>query len=394
MASNFLSTMQKFEQLLGQDADDEILKMADDIFKKGSSDVEKGAACIAVAKLRLKTELLMHETHGDHSGIENAAKEAVSLFEKSGEQLPQAYAYNVLAQAALISDDTPQAIKHAKTASKIASAGGDVDNALFADIQDTLYQAYMSQGNQAKALAAVKERASLLEKARPGSQALVDALAIVADLQLKRNLKDAAKQTAEKMETLAKELGDKEKEGAAKKSISLALVQAGKADEAPNRAKAMQALECCVGAVESKNEDSFRKWWIQAEAQGAVSQKDIKEKLSELKEKLGEEELEKHLVAVNAPWSQKMSKGQSETVINEFTKRTMYFIYRGIGGIQYGPRYQAVRGFRVGDMGGPAMSTLRPTSQSESWELNLGYHTGILDGSLQSGSLAGVDGVY
>jgi len=379
-----------FEALLAKDADLEVTKLAKELIESSKPEV-KGAACLGIAKLRLKAELMLHAVDGQ-SNVFAPAEEALKFFREAQERRGEASALNTLAQAHLIAGDVGRAISSAKEANHVAA--GFQDKSIAAAIQDTLCQAHIAQGDQSKALLAAKERVGLLEtigsQNEAGLRSMVDALSTLADMQLQRGMKEASKANAEKMATICQKLGDKQKEALANSTISLALAKSGKAEQAPNRAKAIAALERAMAAVERKSENDFKKWWYEVESLGGVTDKDIKQSLDKIREHGGGPPgMDAFLRAVGAPF---IDKGTPNT-IHQFTKRNMYVVFR-TGGIQYGPRYQCVTPFRLGDTGGKALSCLKPCSQSDFWEFNVGYHTGILDGSLQSGSVIGSPNVW
>lgn len=191
------------------------------------------------------------------------------------------------------------------------------------------------------------------------------------------------------MVNICGKLGDEEKGALAKKSLSLALVKSGKEDEAPNRLRAVAALERAMAAAERKSETDFKKWWFEAESLGGISDKDIKQALDRIREHGGPPGFESFLRDMGVSFA----NAGSPDKINQFTKRLMYVVFR-TGGIQYGPRYQCVSPYRLGDYGGKSMAHLQPSSQSDSWEYMVGYHTGILDGALQSGAVVQAPNVY
>merc|ERR1711865_409114 len=183
-------------------------------------------------------------------------------------------------------------------------------------------------------------------------------------------------------------LGDKEKEALANKLLTLALAQSGKADQAPNRVKSLLALERAMGAVERKCETDFKRWWYEVQELGGVTDNDIKESIDKLREH-GGLGLDDFLRSVGAPFMEK----RSDQTIHQFTKPNMYVMFR-TGGIQYGPRFQCVSPYRCGDVGGKSIAHLRPSSQADHWEANLGFHSGILDGCLQSGTVIAQPNVW
>jgi len=379
MAASYEKLTADFAALLANDDEAGVTKLAKDLLESPEPAV-KGVACLGVAKLRLQTELTLH---GPESQVFAPANEALKFFKEADERHGEASALNTLAQAYLISGDSATAVSTAKDAGRLAN--GFRDKTLAAAVQDTLYQAHTAQGDAAKALLAAKERVSLLDsigsEEETGLRARADALSILADLQLKRGMKEASKATAEKMAAICEKLGDKERQALANKCISTVLVQSGKADQAPNRIKALAALQRCMGAVERRASDDFKKWWYEVEDLGGVDRRDVEKELSKLREHGDPQGIDNFLREVDFPYVEKAT-GQ---VIHEFTRRHFYINFR-VGGIQYGPRFQCVTGYRVGDEGGKALAHLRPCSQSDAWELQIGYHTGILDGTLQSGA--------
>merc|ERR1719326_528716 len=101
----------------------------------------------------------------------------------------------------------------------------------------------------------------------------------------------------------------------------MALVQSGKADQAPNRVKAMAALERAMGAVERKSENDFKKWWYEVEELGGVGTKDIKQALDKIREHGGGPPgMDSFLRDVGFPHIEKASP----QIVHQFTKRHFY----------------------------------------------------------------------
>jgi len=372
----------KFEGYLSVDDDQPLTSLAKELLQGTNADL-KGAACLAIAKLRLKSELMLH---GPSSNAFPPAEEALKYFQESENKKGEARVLNVLAQASLVAGESQMAVLKAKEAQRLANSLGELK--LAADAFDTLFQAHSSVGDKTKALSAAKERVDVLRKL-DDKKTLASMLTTVSNLQLEKGLKEAATKSAEEASYLLKASGDMEAERKAQQSLSRALVQSGKVDQAPTRSKALAALERVASAVERRNEEDYQRAMYDLDETGGCTDKDVKDKLNPIIAK-DEEGVMKFLRKMRAPW---LAKGQA-TKISEFTKVFFYLGFR-TGGIQYGPRYQCVTAYRQGEaVVGNALSVLQPCEQSDTWEINLGYHTGILDGALQTGAVIGVPKPY
>jgi tetratricopeptide (TPR) repeat protein len=359
----------KLDELLKADKSEELITVAKGYL--GSSKVEvKAAACVAIAQNRVKSELLLH---GGSSGAFAPAQEAVRLFQEAKVPKGEATATSVLALAHLVESDLQSALVKAKDAHKIAVSLNDL--ALQEITLDALYQVHTSRGEKAKALGAIKERVAALQKLTD-KKALASALTLLSNVQLERGLKDAATKSADEAAALLAQLGDKDGEKLAKQSLSRALVQAGRVDEAPNRAKALSALSRLASAVERRTADDYSRAMADLQETGGYSEKEIKEKLTPIIEN-DREGATKFLQSVNSP----LVDSKLKTVMDSFTKQNFYATHR-IGGIAYGPRYQCVRPWGTGKH---FVAALKACEEGEEWETTVCFHTGLLDGCLQTG---------
>merc|ERR1712032_144974 len=73
--------------------------------------------------------------------------------------------------------------------------------------------------------------------------------------------------------------------------------------------------------------------------------------------------------------------------INEVYKNTTYVNFR-VGGLQYGPRFRCLQGYKFTSKGDSkasgALAVLQISEEAQDWEKELAFNPGILDGLLQS----------
>jgi len=365
-----------FDKQLAEDDEGALLALAKDLMESPSMLV-KAAACHAVAKSRLKKELMMFQ---GSSKVFPPLEEALRLYTEEQHTLGEAAVHDTMAQAYLLISELELATSEAKLSARMF--GKESNKKGIAATCKTLYEVYLSQGDKQKALMNLKERANVL-RGLGEKKELAEALTLLSGMQLEKGLKDAAKSAAEEAAGLLEALGDKAGEKQANKVLSQALVLSGKVDEAPNRTQALVYLRLLGSALERKSEKDFKKALYELSECGGYKEKEVEEALAPIIER--DQQAVKFLKELGVKIGDK-----GELLVAEFTKRWFYINFR-LGGIQYGPRFQCVRAFRKEknpENEYNALATLKPSSLADQWEIEMGYHLGILDGSLQAGSIS------
>jgi tetratricopeptide (TPR) repeat protein len=378
--STYEEAVSELDVFLESDDTEGLTAYAKQIFNSDRKPEVKGAACVAIARKRLRTELYMNSST---SAAMAPASEALRLFQEARHSVGEANANNVLALANLVIQDLQAALSYAKHAEKLAQNLDDFK--LIAEVLDTQYQVHTARGDTARALAAIKQRVATLQKL-PDKKALASALTLLSNLQLERGLTEAAAQSADEASSILAAIGDNEGGKLAKQSLSRALAKVGRVDEAPNRSRALACLSHLASAAERKDAASWRTAMADLQETGSYTDKDIKDALTPILES-DREGVSKFLSINHVPFKDK----KIDKMMHSFTKQNFYARHRLVG-LEYGPRFQCVRPWRVDQSDGlhHAVAALQPYDECEAWELHLSYNPGILDGALQSGLVSAV----
>lgn len=161
----------------------------------------------------------------------------------------------------------------------------------------------------------------------------------------------------------------------------------GEPDNAPNRVEALRLLDQVKVAIESNDAPKFHKTMDALKSVGAATPTDIEDALGSalesnhqaagkfLKDNMGLDDLVPKTNAVMVP------------------KRYHYFGFRAFGGLMYGPAFRYTQNVFAMPQQDPkhmwVTGCLSLPDDRESWEDQMAYNHGILDGLLQLGFSAG-----
>lgn len=360
----------KFEKLLGEGDDDALIALAKEAMESTSTAV-RAAACHAVAKLRLKKALMIIQ------GSSNAfppLQEALRLYVEAEHQLGEAAVHDTMAQAYLLDSEVEMATAEAKWSFRMFGKSNSKKG--IASSCKTLYEVYLAQGDKQKALMNLQERAKMLRSLGEKKE-LAEALTLISGMQLEKGSNAAAKSAAEEAAKLVEELGDKAGGKATNKVLSRVLALDGKVDAAPNRSQALTYLRLLGSALERRSEQEFKTTLYNLYDCGAYKDKEVHEALAPILERnqKAREFLQEMEVKLD---------GLAKLLVLEFDKTRFYANFR-MNGLQYGPRHQTVRAYRRETGPANCMNVLQASHEAQDWEVECGYHLGILDGALQAG---------
>lgn len=158
----------------------------------------------------------------------------------------------------------------------------------------------------------------------------------------------------------------------------------GEPSKAPNRAEALRMLDQMKRAIANNDSARFHKTMDALKTMGAVTQEDIDNSLGEqlsgnymptakfLKDNLDMDELVPKTNGICVP------------------KRIHYFGFRSVGGLGYGPAFRFTNSVTCKPTHGDPFAMwgatcLEVADDRESWEHEVAYNHGILDGLIQQG---------
>mmetsp|Transcript_60149 Transcript_60149/g.105349 ORF Transcript_60149/g.105349 Transcript_60149/m.105349 type:complete len:319 (-) Transcript_60149:42-998(-) len=167
----------------------------------------------------------------------------------------------------------------------------------------------------------------------------------------------------------------------------------GEPDNAPNRSEGLRLLNQMKGAIESNDAPKFHKTMDALKTMGAVTPSDIEGALGDalesnyqgaakfLKDNMDLDELLPKTNGIYVP------------------QRYHYFGFRAFGGLGYGPSFRYTQCLftkpqkdKSAPTGSWVSGAITVTDDRESWEHELAYNHGVLDGLIQTSFSAGLVG--
>lgn len=242
-------------------------------------------------------------------------------------------------------------------------------------LQDCI-KAYIDLPDSFEALKAAKAMWKL-QKDLGDTKGQAQALLKIGEMHFAlNNLEDALKNEQEALE-LFKTVGDNASQETAKEALSLVHNKLGQVDLAPNRSKGLAALSELTRAIEAKDPTRFQEAMSRCKRMSSVSDADIEEKLAEALESdyLPTAKLFKDCLDMDGLLPE--AKG---IVVD---KKYHYYFFRTNGGLHYGPAFQCVQGATVNFGQDEIMAPVVIPETQETWEFEVAYNAGLLDGFIQ-----------
>jgi len=311
----------------------------------------------------------------------NAASEALVEFRRAGDAEGRIAALEIVVQCDLALNDMLAAVVAAGDELAMFKKAGDKKAA--AKAMDVLQSVQSARGDPAGALATAEEW--LAAQKELGDRAgEAKALKAVAGLKLDVGRKNEAMTLATESVRIYRELGLAEGEAAAERVVSRVCTSRGVVDKAPNRQEARDALQDLAAAVESRDQEGWNAALKVLNQTCAYSQKEVDDVMARALEQ-DPAGARKFLDEQGIGPSQKAATGECQ--LSEVYKKDMYIKYRA-GGLQYGPRFRCLQGYKFAPKGGEeavgAFAVLQISEEAQDWERELAFNPGILDGLLQS----------
>jgi tetratricopeptide (TPR) repeat protein len=363
---------------------------------------------------------------GDADDALAAEEKAMAIHKKSGDKKGEAVSLTTIASAYKTLGRFDDAIAKAKEACASWRPLGHAAGIVLA--LETISEAQAAQGYPQASLAVAEEELSLLRKAGANTKNEVILMEKVAQIAVTlgqktealrtmegiiKVCKDAGDKAGEAQKTLqtaemhldvnhsqdalrlAKEaeqlfaaLGDKASEEEAKKLTTSIYVKRGQHSKAPHRAEALQSLKAFIRSVEQREFEEVKRFEADLDkASSAIKDTEMSAALESLFERdpSALQYLEQH------GWDLESFKVPLR--MRQFPHKAFY-LSSIAGGMNFGPQFRSVNPWRKASQDGtgsgekgPAALALLYLPETESWQGQLLYRHGVIDGGLQSSSV-------
>jgi len=260
--------------------------------------------------------------------------------------------------------------------------------------------------NNAHDVAARKAKASLKVYQELDDRAgEAGVLRTLAELHYAMGQLREAEVAAKTAAALSQDMHDRKGEEAALFVLDHICVAKGEPDEAPHRAAALSLLREMARTLDERNASEFKDVVKRFHNVGGTTQEDIDEIFKPMVQK--DEAAAKRFIKQHTDGNlfgeadgakdgggkeggTQLASGAA-MVLSQVEHNLLYYGFRA-GGLGYGPRFRIVKFPWVVSKGldvREALAVVRCSSEGESWENELLFHPGILDGALQTGAAQG-----
>lgn len=343
-----------------------------------------------------KEASMLHEIGRAHYWLQSpveaaaAAKEAMAMCLELGDKKQAAACLKTIAKALVQNGNAKEAVRFVET--ELAKAQRARDRELESLIMPTNVDAL--EANGAHDVAARKGKGSLRLFHDLGDRAgEAGMLRQIAELQLAMGLHPEAEHSAKSAAALSQDLGDRKSEERALFILDNVCVAKGVPDEAPHRAEALSLLREMARTLEARNAVDFKDVVKRFNNVGGTTQEDIDEIFSPVVE-MDKEGAQRFIQTHNGGAlfqdngrDDKLASGGAMVI--KYVEHKLFYAGFRVGGLGYGPKFRCVKAGVSFKTGGEALSVMRTSSESETWEQELLFHPGILDGALQTGATMG-----
>jgi len=357
-----------------------------------------------------------------------AAKKALALYEDLGDKKGQATESATIASAHMREGDSATGMLVANKALDLAKECGEtkcMTAALLALIDGYMMQETPMKGLQianeelfnvrksgnknaeAEVLEMISDAHAMMGEPHGAMEALKKALELYQDLKDKAgqgkilNLmaetksamgaKREATQLAQDAVAFCQAGESKAGESVALQTLSTLLVERGQGDKAPKKPEAMKVLRALGRAVNARNLDDFKAYEAKLDSYGNVlATEDISEFLGLLFEK--DPGAMEFLEAQGWQFTKDGEEGGS----GDFKTRVRFFDHKFFylatifGGMGFGPQFRSVNPRKVTMKDGNDFAiSVSQLTETEAWQMHLGWRPGYLDSGIQNGSTLG-----
>ncbi|CAK0803504.1 unnamed protein product [Prorocentrum cordatum] len=274
-----------------------------------------------------------------------AAQEALVEFRRAGNAEGRVSALEIVVQCNLGLSDSFAALMAASDELAMLKKTGD--RMATSRVMDVLQNVHSARGDPHGALEVVEEWLALQKESEdlPGE---AKALRVKASLKLDAGRNNEALALAGESLRICQEHGLREGEVAARRTLSRVCTKRGVVDKAPNRQEALEALQELAAAVEATDQQGWNAALKVLNETCAYSQKDVDEIMARALEKDPEGAqnfLDKQGIATGRKEKAPTTSSDAKFHVTEVNRNDVYINYR-MGGLQYGPRFRCLQGYR------------------------------------------------
>lgn len=313
-----------------------------------------------------------------------AAQEALVEFRRAGSAEGKVSALEIVVQCNLGLNDSFAALMAASDELAMLKKTGD--KIAVSKVMDMLQNVHSARGDPYGALEVVEEWLAL-QKESGDLSGEARALRVKASLKLDTGRNNEALALAGESLKICQELGLEEGEAAAQRTLSRVCTARGVVDKAPNRREALEALQGLAAAVEAMDQQGWDAALKVLNETCAYSQKDVDDVMARALEKDPEgaqDFLDKQGIASGRREKASATSSDAKFHVTEVSRNDVYVNYR-MGGLQYGPRFRCLQGYRFeSSTSRGTFAVLQVSEEAADWESELVWNPGVLDGLLQS----------
>jgi len=328
----------------------------------------------------------LHAARESGSQALDAATRAIEILRDAGDGSALAGAVEAVIDAHSIQSNPQAGLRAANLEAEAARKRSDKTGEVL--IQEAIVRAHAALGNPQSAISAA-ERAVELNRALGKKEAEGSLLNTIAEMKWAMSELGGACEYARQSMSVFSLAGCKWGEDQARKTLTGVLAARGLYDKAPNRKAALGALKELAKAVTEKNAEEVKAAEERLnEVRDAVSDREIVEHLSPIMQKMPE--TVDFLKACG--WNLGGAKGLEGTQLKHYSHKGFY-LSTLMSGMGFGPQFRPVyepwkRSRSQEDEATMAMSVLL-LPETESWQSDMSYRPGILDGALQQQNVFG-----
>lgn len=342
-----------------------------------------------------------HLLRGSPVKAKKASEKALNLFHEQNSDLMAAAALEILVQALIKQEQRKEALQRAKQ--ELLSFMGSGDKWAVPRMRGCLVMALRSMDRKKEALSEAEKALEAAEELTKGhaagspvpSMMVVEAMKQVAILNMLTGKVDKAKELADKLLPMCRQLGDLEGEALMNDLIGKAVQERGVFEE--KAAKEMEAEELIFQlkeAMMARDAESFKSVLGKCYENENVFTEAVEEIITPVIETDPEGLYEFFLKNQPDNWQVNPDEDRKFDSGTHFDRRLLYYAFR-MGAMGYGPGFRLIKSaYRMGsDEDLPrtqAFGSLDLMDTAPDWEERVFWHAGMLDCVLQVGAARGV----
>ncbi|CAJ1410350.1 unnamed protein product [Effrenium voratum] len=327
-----------------------------------------------------------HLARGLPLKAKKAAEKALGQFQEQNSDLLAAEALDVLIQALVGQEQRKDALQRAKQELSAFLSSGD--KWATPRMRGCLVKALMNMDKKKEALAEA-ERALESAQSLKSLRAMNEAMKPVAILNIQLGKVDKAKDLADELLRMSKQLGDLDGEAVATQLICKAVQERGVFEEkAALEREAEDLIIELKKAMTDRDGPRFKEVLEKCYENENVFTEDVEEIIGPVILTDPDGLYEFFLNNQPEKWKIDRADDRKFDAAQQFDRRLLYYVFR-LGAMGYGPGFRLVKtDFRLGEPGqsSKAVGTLNLMENCPDWEERTAWHPGLLDCVLQVGA--------